>query len=210
MFRQGLLLRFLLFFLNELLQVPSNPHRIRWDFFVTNTSNAKGVSPVRPSTIRNRAKPLPPVRNSNSTPRTSQISDRRNTIKTIALPPIENSRKKPLNLPVIFILSSLISHRIKTNPPSSHSGSANSTKICSKLIERHPQICYLSINDIANIDDEERPGKQEHRYEAVQHYFQQHRSISRGFLIAGHLDEKNFCKKWQEKVSKISPFILFE
>ena len=153
--------------------------------------------------IRNRPKPLPPVRNCNSTPRTSQTSDRRNTIKTIALPPIENSRKKPLNLPVIFILSLFISYRIKTNSHSSHSGSVNSTKICSKLIERHPQISYLSINDIANIDDEEHSGKPEHRYEPVQRYFEQHRSISRGFLIAGHLDEKNFCKKWQEKVSEI-------
>lgn len=180
--------------------MPSNAHRIRWDFFVSNTSNAKFSSPARSSTVRNRPKPLPPVRNVNSTPRTSQTSDRRNTIKAIALPPIENSRKKPVNLPVIFILSSLISHR--KHALNSHSGSTNSTKICSKLIERHPQITYVSINDLANIDDDDQLAKQEHRYETVQRYLEQHRSVSQGFLIAGHLDEKNFCKKWQEKVGE--------
>ena len=80
------------------------------------------------------------------------------------------------------------------------SGAFNSTEICSKLIERHPQITYLSINDIANIDAEEPIEKQDHRYDSIQRYIEQHRTSVRAFLIAGHLDEKNFVKKWQEKV----------
>jgi hypothetical protein len=45
--------------------------------------------------------------------------------------------------------------------------------------------------------------KQEHRYDSIQRYIDQHRSNTRGFLIAGHLNEKNFCKQWQEKVKLI-------
>jgi len=45
--------------------------------------------------------------------------------------------------------------------------------------------------------------KQEHRYDSIQHKIEQYSSNARGFLIAGHLDEKNFHQKWQEKVITI-------
>ena len=42
--------------------------------------------------------------------------------------------------------------------------------------------------------------KYEHRFDAVQRAMEQRRSIAQGYLITGHLDEKNFGKKWLEKV----------
>jgi len=107
MFRQGLLsIFFTLFFIHN-FQVQNNPNRVRWDLFVTNTSNTKATIPSRPALIKNRQKLLPPVRASISTSKTSQVSDRQTTIKPVALPPIENSEKNPQNLPIIFILSKL-------------------------------------------------------------------------------------------------------
>jgi hypothetical protein len=40
----------------------------------------------------------------------------------------------------------------------------------------------------------------EHRYDCVQRAIEQQRSQARGFLIAGDLEEKKFCKNWQDKV----------
>jgi hypothetical protein len=40
----------------------------------------------------------------------------------------------------------------------------------------------------------------EHRYNSIQRHVEQARANTRGFLIAGQLNEKNFCKQWQEKV----------
>jgi len=45
--------------------------------------------------------------------------------------------------------------------------------------------------------------KQEHRYDSIQNAIEQHQSNTRGFLISGHLDEKDFFQKWQEKVISI-------
>jgi hypothetical protein len=42
--------------------------------------------------------------------------------------------------------------------------------------------------------------KHEYRYDSVQHAIEQRRLNTHGFIIAGHLDEKYFYKKWQEKV----------
>ncbi len=91
-------------------------------------------------------------------------------------------------------------------------GSSSSTTLCSRLVEHYNQITYLYINDIANIDDDDDIGKildlknQEHRYDSIQRHIEQHHSNTRGFLIAGHLNEKNFCKQWQEKVKIKSLF----
>ncbi len=87
----------------------NNPNRIRWDLFVTNTSNTKGVLPSRPLFGRNRQKPLPPVRPLNSTSRITQSADRRTSVKQTALPPIDNRRKIAQNIPIIFILSKVFS-----------------------------------------------------------------------------------------------------
>lgn len=89
--------------------MPSNPHRVRWDLFVTNTSNTKGALPSRPSLAKNRQKALPPVRTSVSTTRTSQSTGRKSSMKPIALPPIENNKKISQSLPIIFILSKFFS-----------------------------------------------------------------------------------------------------
>jgi len=87
-------------------------------------------------------------------------------------------------------------------------------------LERYNQITYLYINDIANIDEDDHIGKnhflmvkkkleildlkkQEHRYDCIQNAIEQRRSNTRGFLISGHLNEKDFCQKWQEKVISI-------
>lgn len=43
--------------------------------------------------------------------------------------------------------------------------------------------------------------KYEHRYDSLEQELERRQSNSRGFLIAGYLDEKNFTKKWQEKVN---------
>lgn len=88
--------------------MPTNPHRVRWDLFVTNSNNNKGALPSRPPIGKSRQKVLPPVRASNTTPRTSQSVDRQITIKSTALPPIENNKKNSQNLPIIFILSKKI------------------------------------------------------------------------------------------------------
>jgi len=95
------------FFFIHNFQVQNNPNRVRWDLFVTNTSNTKGTIPSRPALIKNRQKLLPPVRTSISTSKTTQVSDRQTTIKPVALPPIENSEKNSQNLPIIFILSKI-------------------------------------------------------------------------------------------------------
>ncbi len=106
MFRQGLISMFFTsFFYVHYFQVPKNPHRVRWDLFVTNPSNTKGVSPSRSSVMKTRQKPLPPVLNSNLTSKTNRVSDRQTSIKPVALPPIENTKKTVQNLPIIFLLS---------------------------------------------------------------------------------------------------------
>ena len=132
---------------------------MRWDFFVSNTSNAKGALPSRPMLARNRQKALPPVRNSNSTPRTSQPTVRRPPGKTTALPPIDNNKKNNAGLPTVFILSTFFNMKSKINPCLICSGSSSSTTLCSRLMERYNQITYLYINDIANIDDDDDIGK---------------------------------------------------
>lgn len=43
----------------------------------------------------------------------------------------------------------------------------------------------------------------EHRYDCVKRLVEQRRNNARGFLVAGDLNEKNFAKKWQEKVSRV-------
>jgi hypothetical protein len=40
-------------------------------------------------------------------------------------------------------------------------GSSGSLKLCSRLLERYHQVNYLSINNIANIDEDEPIGKNE-------------------------------------------------
>ncbi len=45
--------------------------------------------------------------------------------------------------------------------------------------------------------------KQEHRYDCIQNAIEQRQSNTRGFLISGHLNEKDFFQKWQEKVLSI-------
>ena len=42
--------------------------------------------------------------------------------------------------------------------------------------------------------------RHEHRYNSIQRHVEQARSNTRGFLIAGQINEKNFSKQWQEKV----------
>jgi len=88
-------------------KVQHNPQRLRWDFFVSASSNnAKNTSLTRPTLVKTRQKGLPPVRPSNSLPRANQKSDYRTVNKSLALPPIENSRKPTDNqLPIVFILS---------------------------------------------------------------------------------------------------------
>ena len=102
-------------------------------------------------------------------------------------------------------------------------GSSSATKLCSRLLERYDQINYFSINDAANIDEENRIGlprsshrsmltsrcrldlkKMEHRYECIQRAVVECRSKTRGFLIAGEVEEKNFCKEWLTKVRDYS------
>jgi hypothetical protein len=85
--------------------VQNNPGRVRWDVFL---ANPKGASPSRPSNVRNRQKPLPPVRSSNTTSKSSQSSDRQASIKPAALPPIDNNKKTAQNLPIVFILSNFL------------------------------------------------------------------------------------------------------
>jgi len=93
--------------------VQNNPNRIRWDLFVTNTSNTKGVLPSRPLLIRNRQRPLPPVRASNTTSRINQSVDRRTSVKQVALPPIDNRKKIAQNIPIVLILSKFFSLKKK-------------------------------------------------------------------------------------------------
>ena len=42
--------------------------------------------------------------------------------------------------------------------------------------------------------------KYEHRYNSVRDQMTQFQSYTNGFLITGHLDERNFYEKWQDKV----------
>ncbi len=132
----------------------NNPNRVRWDVFVTNTSNTKGALPSRPLVVRNRQKALPPVRTSNPIPRVTQSADRKTTVKPAALPPIDNNKKNP---PIVFILSKPFSLENRFN--CFLLGLSSSTKLCSRLIERYNQINYLYINDIANIDEDDHIGK---------------------------------------------------
>jgi hypothetical protein len=160
MFRQGLLSIFFIRFFIHNFQVQNNPNRVRWDLFVTNTSNTKVTIPSRPALIKNRQKLLPPVRTSISTSKTTQVSDRQTTIKPVALPPIENSEKNSQNLPIIFILSKLFYlQKKKIFFFRFLLGSSSSTKLCSRLMERYNEINYLYINDIANIDENDHQGK---------------------------------------------------
>ncbi|CAF0777878.1 unnamed protein product [Rotaria sp. Silwood1] len=181
-------------FIRECLdKVQNHPNRLRWDHFVANTSNTKGVLPPRPGIVKSRQKPLPPVRSSNLTVKPSHTSNRQTPIKTPALPPIDNSKKHSQNPPIVLVLSS-----------------SGSTRLCSRLIERYEGINYLLINDIANIDEDDSIDlrKYEHRYDCVQHAIEQRRLNSHGFLIAGHLDEKHFYDKWQEKLGRIDLIII--
>ncbi|CAF2859844.1 unnamed protein product [Rotaria sp. Silwood2] len=181
-------------FIRECLdKVQNNPNRLRWDHFVTNTSNTKGALPSRQAIAKTRQKPLPPVRSSNSTVKTTHTSNRQTTIKIPALPPIDNNKKNSQNLPIVLVLSSSVS-----------------TRLCSRLLERYDEITYLLINDIANIDegDEIDLRKHEHRYDCVQHAVEQRHLNSHGFLIAGHLDERHFYDKWLEKLGRIDLIII--
>ncbi|CAF2331668.1 unnamed protein product [Rotaria sp. Silwood2] len=181
-------------FIRECLdKVQNNPNRLRWDHFVTNTSNTKGALPSRQAIAKTRQKPLPPVRSSNSTVKTTHTSNRQTTIKIPALPPIDNNKKNSQNLPIVLVLSS-----------------SGSTRLCSRLLERYDEITYLLINDIANIDegDDIDLRKHEHRYDCVQHAIEQRHLNSHGFLIAGHLDERHFYDKWLEKLGRIDLIII--
>lgn len=112
--------------------------------------------------------------------------------------------------PIIFILSS-----------------SGSIKLCSRLLERYHQINYLSINDIANIEENEQIGKMnslstieiyrfldleqhEYRYDSIRHVIEQRRSQVNGFIIAGELSEEKFLKQWQKKVKSNYSLIFFQ
>ena len=75
--------------------------------FFCDKYNTKGALPSRPSMIKNRQKPLPPVRTLNATSRTINHQSS-NISKPAALPPIENTKKISQNLPIIFILSKFL------------------------------------------------------------------------------------------------------
>ncbi|UJR33892.1 hypothetical protein I4U23_021312 [Adineta vaga] len=179
-------------FIRECLdKVQNNPNRVRSDLFLSNT---KGALPSRPSVLRGRQKMLPPVRPTNSTSKTSQSLDRKTAVKAPTLPPIDNSKRPPSQtLPIMFLLSS-----------------SSATKLCARLIERYNQLTFLSIEDIANIDYDDRLDlhKQEHRYSCIQNAIEQYYPKSRGFIIAGHVNERYFYKKWQEKLGRMDLTIV--
>ena len=85
--------------------------------------------------------------------------------------------------------------------------------LCSRLLD-HFHVNYLSINYIANIDEDEPIGKclglkqYEHRYESVRDAIEQRRAHGDGFLISGELDEQKFLHQWQRKVTQMI-FFLF-
>ncbi|CAF4164422.1 unnamed protein product [Rotaria magnacalcarata] len=181
-------------FIRECLdKVQNNSNRLRWDHFVTCSSNLKSVVPSKPAIAKNRQILLPPVRSSSSITRTRHSTTRQTSVKTSALPPIDNNKRSSENLPIILILSS-----------------HGSTKLCSRLIERYDRITYLLVNDIANID-ENYPidlKKHYHRYDSVTNAIDQRRSHTNGFIIAGHLDEINFQDKWQQKLRRIDLIVV--
>ncbi|CAF1389020.1 unnamed protein product [Rotaria magnacalcarata] len=181
-------------FIRECLdKVQNNSNRLRWDHFVTCSSNLKSVVPSKPAIGKNRQILLPPVRSSSSITRTRHSTTRQTSVKTSALPPIDNNKRSSENLPIILILSS-----------------HGSTKLCSRLIERYDRITYLLVNDIANID-ENYPidlKKHYHRYDSVTNAIDQRRSHTNGFIIAGHLDEINFQDKWQQKLRRIDLIVV--
>lgn len=129
----------------------NNPNRVRWDVFL---ANPKGALPPRQSLVKIRQKPLPPVRSSNVTSKPNQSS-----IKSAALPPIDNTKKPSQNLPIVFILSKFFDSKNQHNKNSFLLGSSGSTKLCSRLMERYKEVTYLSIHDVANIDEDDRIGK---------------------------------------------------
>lgn len=98
----------------------NNPNRIRWDHFVTNTSNPKGTSPSKIAIAKNRQKPLPPVRNAVSTTKVNQVPTRQGPAKA-TLPPIDNNKKPALNVPVVFVLSEFSISKTKKTNISKHS-----------------------------------------------------------------------------------------
>ncbi|CAF0882380.1 unnamed protein product [Adineta steineri] len=181
-------------FIRECLdKVQNTSSRIRWDLFVSNTSNIKGALPLKPSNYRNRQKILPPVRPTNLSSKTSQSLDRKTAMKSSTLPPIDSNKKLSTHVPIMLILSA-----------------SSSTQLCARLIERYNQITYLSIEDIANIDYDDSIDlkKQEHRYDSIQNAIEERRSNAQGFIISGHLEEKHFYKKWQEKLGRIDLTIV--
>jgi hypothetical protein len=89
--------------------VQNNPNRVRWDLFVSNTSNVKSALPSRPSLVKSRQKPLPPVRTSHSPLKTNQSSARQTPIKAPALPPIDNKKTTSQTIPIVLVLSKLSS-----------------------------------------------------------------------------------------------------
>ncbi|CAF1202374.1 unnamed protein product [Adineta ricciae] len=195
-------------FIRECLdKVQNNPHRVRWDLFVTNN---KGALPSRPPTLRNRQKILPPMRSTNSTPRTSQSLDRKAPVKAPTLPPIDHNKRLSQNLPLLLLLSKFSALKNENKTLIFRPGSSNSTKLCARLLERYNQVSFLSIEDIANIDYDSPLdlSKQEHRYQCIQNAIEQYRSTSHGFIIAGHLDEKHFYRKWLEKLGRIDAMII--
>lgn len=199
------------------VQVQKNPNHVRWDLFVTNN---KGALPSRPALLRSRQKALPPVRSSNPPSKTSQSLDRRTATKSSSLPPIDNVKRVTPTLPIMLILSTPSSLHERTRCQLLRLGTTNSTKLCARLVERYNRLIFLSVEDIANIDYDERIGKidhgasdrashdtsldlskQDHRFTCVQNAMEHHRANVQGFIIAGHLDERHFLKKWHDKVS---------
>ncbi|CAF4211621.1 unnamed protein product, partial [Rotaria magnacalcarata] len=79
-------------FIRECLdKVQNNSNRLRWDHFVTCSSNLKSVVPSKPAIAKNRQILLPPVRSSSSITRTRHSTTRQTSVKTSALPPIDNN-----------------------------------------------------------------------------------------------------------------------